>query len=660
MRTTAALSVLFLIAGCDTPAESTYDIYDGPAFGQIGGQVVDLDGEPLADVSVTVQGVEVLTDADGMYLVDSMEPAEGIAVAFYKQGYAKGYSRADLISWETVNANSVLAEIDGTATFDAVTGGTIQVGEVTVQFPPGAIQYRDGASYDGTVTAEVTFIDPRTRELLAAPGDLRGVTLADQGAGKDLFDGNQLVSYGMVDVTLTDAGERDEETLDLKPGFAAEIDMPVEQDGLAATYLMEAGAEQQTWSFDPETMAWTEEGLGEVWEYVPEEDEEGEAGLYFNFTATHFSWWNCDQGMVPTCAAGKVIDTLNFPVRGAEVTCAGGASTSTATTDADGNYVCSVLAGDTVNFSGSTYVANRNWTASRGAYFMDGEGSSAATCEPIPDIKIEVCREAGIVMADNLTAHYSAEDSADVDQLRAWFWDPPGTVSECADPWSSIGMDTCTTMVPADTPSHYPDMGSDGMPDDTKSVGSWFQVTGGAQPYTLDRELVDGRPVYVWDQQSFTSSDGVVDESDITNEFVDFSGGDNLGATAPGDLSDNMGPISQNDLLTIPTDVELTGSNAGPVEVSAGQGLSFTMRSGSHPDGVMVFGIASKDDPALLCRFTDDGSVSIPGGSMSAMGATDYAGLGIYRTEVGWVAGPDGLPIRIQSFSGAVVPLTVK
>lgn len=648
MRSTALASLVLLLAGCDT-TQTEPELYDGPAFGQIGGQVLDLGGAAVADVTVEVQGISALTDGDGIYVVDGVAPADGIAVTFKKAGYAKSYERADLDSWETVNANATLMQIDGTDTFNAIEGGVVQVDKVTVDFPPNAIAYEDGTIYEGTVTVEITHVNPRTDELAAAPGDLRAFARAEDTAGKDVFDNEQLVSYGMVDVTLTD----DEgDLLNLKLGQEADIDIPIDQTGLADIYTLSAGDEQDTWSYDPSRLGWIEEGVGTVYE-----DDEGE--LMFGFSASHFSWWNCDQGMVPSCAAGKVIDTLDFPVRGAEVACTGGASSSTATTDADGNYVCNVLVGDTVKFEGATFVANRVWDATQGAFFMDGEGSSAADCEPIPDIKIEVCREAGIVMADNLTAHYSETESADIDQLRAWFWDPPGTVSECADPWSDVAMDTCITLVPADNHDRYPDMAADGMPSDTKSVGAWLEIGTGSDAFILEREFIDNRPVYVWDTQQFSDSDGVIGEDDITSEYVEFQGGDNLTASAPGDVSDGMGPISQDDLLTIPADVELN-SNAGPLSVRSGETVSFSMRSGSHPDGVMVFGIASRDSDALLCRFTDDGSITVPGAEMSVMGASDNAGLGIYRTEVGWVAGPDGLPIRIQSFSGAVLPVEIQ
>ena len=45
------------------------------------------------------------------------------------------------------------------------------------------------------------------------------------------------------------------------------------------------------------------------------------------------------------------------------------------TTDENGYYVCSVLAGDTVQFIGETFVANSwDWDKNIPVKFIDGEG----------------------------------------------------------------------------------------------------------------------------------------------------------------------------------------------------------------------------------------------------------------------------------------------
>ncbi len=661
MRTALLLGLvpaLTLAVACQTDG-STPTNNDDEAWGEVAGVVTAVDGTPLEGVSVTLQDMMVLTDDSGTYRVDMVEPAHAIAITFARDGYAKTYGRADLISWETVSANAVMARVDGTAVFDALVGGKVRVDDVTIEFPPDAvIDAVTGEPYDGDVTVEVTHINPRTDELLAAPGDLRARLLGD-GVTKDLFEDLQLVSYGMVDVTLiADQGD----TLQLKQGAGAAVEMPIDQEGLATVYLLEEGDEEKVWSFDPESVIWMDEGTGTV--VIDEETEE----LMFSFVATHFSWWNSDKPMTPTCAEGKVVDVMNFPVRGAEVVCGGASSTAITYTDADGMYECPVLAGDTVAFSSTTFVADRNWT-DRGATLkidcpsgdhfceVDASGMDGA-CYPVPDMKIDVCREAGIVMADNLVA-MSGEDSwTDVDSLRAWFWDPPGDVEECDDPWASIPLESCDMAVPADAPTSFPDIGVDGIPEDTKSVGSWFSVDNGRQSFQLQRELQDGRPIYVWDTDTFNNADGIPSADDLSFEPMDLHGGDPLAGSAPGDTNDGMGAIDQPDLLTIPQD--LTADVSGDSTMTRGAAMTVDVNVGSHPDGLKVFAMTDRTEPAMLCRFADDGRFSIPGSATSAMSTSEFAGLGIFRTDSDWVAGPDGLPIRIQAFSGVAMPVEIE
>jgi hypothetical protein len=55
----------------------------------------------------------------------------------------------------------------------------------------------------------------------------------------------------------------------------------------------------------------------------------------------------------------------------------------------------------------------------------------------------------------------------------------------------------------------------------------------------------------------------------------------------------------------------------------------------------------------------DDGQISIPAHNMNDFD-DGWMGLGLYHANTNWGLGPDGLPIRIQIFSGAEVPLLVQ
>jgi len=60
-----------------------------------------------------------------------------------------------------------------------------------------------------------------------------------------------------------------------------------------------------------------------------------------------------------------------------------------------------------------------------------------------------------------------------------------------------------------------------------------------------------------------------------------------------------------------------------------------------------------------MCRFTDDGNIQIPGSNLNDLG-TGYGGLGIYFLNDGLAKGPDGMPVRLQLFSGATTSLNVQ
>ncbi len=653
----SATVLLPLWAACATSDSSQTEL---EPWGELAGFVTDVQGEPLAGVEVTAQDLSVLTDDRGYYLVQGLTPAQDIRVTYDKSGYAKTYGGADLISWETVAANATMSLIDGVATFEASVGGLVRVGEVSIDFPAhGVVDKATGQPYDGEVTVEVTHVNPRTDELAAAPGDLKALIRAGSSQGKDFFEEAQLVSYGMVDVSIFDISG---DALQLADGAGASVEMPIDQDGLASNYQLEPGDEQKVWSYDPDNIIWQDEGTGTVFE----DEETGE--LLFEFRATHFSWWNCDQPATPTCAEGKVVDVLKFPVRGAEVICQGGSSTAITYTDDDGMYECPVLAGDTVQFKGTTIVAEQSWSDASASIFIDcpdgdhfcevDENGMDGACYPVPDIEIDVCREAGIVMADNLDALAADDKFIALDGLRAWFWDPPGDPEECEDPWTTIPLGDCATGIPSESPLSHPDIGPDGVPEDTKSVGAWFEVDNGREAFVMQRKVQNGRPIYVWDTQTFADADGIPSEEDLSVDPMDLRGGDPLAATAPGDTTDGMGAIDQPDLLTIPADLSVGMTN--DMEVVRGSSVPLTTDAGQHPDGLRVFMMTHKDETALMCRFEDDGGFSIPSTATSALGPSDQAGLGVFRAEVGWVAGPDGLPIRIQAFSGAAAQVIVK
>ena len=82
--------------------------------------------------------------------------------------------------------------------------------------------------------------------------------------------------------------------------------------------------------------------------------------------------------------------------------------------------------------------------------------------------------------------------------------------------------------------------------------------------------------------------------------------------------------------------------------------------SGTGSDDLLVMGVsmADGDSESMICRMANDGSINIPGNAMNGMDR-GFAGLGIYNADTGWAMGPDGLPVRLQIFSGSTTMVTL-
>jgi len=665
----ASLLVAGAASGCQS-VPSDKGIYDGPAFGAIAGFVTTPGGEAIDGVTVNAQGLSAVTDASGLYRIEGVDPAEMIVLSFQREGFARGYARASLISWETVSADKALLPIDGYGTFDTRDGGLVEVAvgggdgparPLSVDFGAGGVVDASGAPYDGQVRVEVTWVNPYTDDVLGAPADLRALAYPeDVGAGsgastKDATEPAQLVSYGMGDVSLFD---EDGEPLQLADGEVAAVSMPITNGDLESYYRVRVGETLPSWTWSEEWGVCLQEGEGEI--------VEGEDGdLYFEFEAPHFTWWNADAPYVSTTGCGRVVDMLGFPVRGAEVVAQGGVTSAIAYTDEDGYYEIPVLAGDTVTMYGTTHVADRNWRDQTslsitcedlfGAHFCDvtPQGINGA-CVPFQDIEIEVCRESGVIMTEDITSHLTTVEEGNGDRMRAFFWDAPGDPAFCDSPWDSLEPDSCETFTPGDFATHAID-DADGLPVELRSVGDWVQISTGREGYEMELTESHGKPYYTYKTEAFDPTS----ESYVEKNEIDFRGGDVLSALAPGAPSDGVGPIDEVNWVTMPHPVELQNLQ-GPQSVNVDSGMTIQWTPRGDSQGLFIFGASQGSDQNVICNCADDGSFTLPGGAMRDLGTGSGAAMSIFRPELSWTPGPDGLPIRVQAFAGAAMEMELR
>jgi hypothetical protein len=601
--------------GQDTGAQLTQE-----AHGKVAGMVVDTDGNPVFGVSAMAGGNTVITGADGVFIIPDVAPSSRLLVSFVKDGYAKNYSYVSLESFETVNTNVTMLPITGEATVDSSIASEVSIEGSTLSFAANSFVTDSGETYVGNVRVQVTNLNPHTSDSTASPGDLSAVSFAyDDGVSKSTITPSQLVSYGMVDVSLF--GE-DGEALNVDEDTPTTVEISISNGDLPETYHLTDGESQVAWSFNPEFGKWVEEDTGNIVE------RDGE--LFFQFQATHFSWWNCDQGFVPSCASGRVVDMLNFPVRGAEVICRGDQSTSVVTTDNQGYYVCSILVGDTVNFGASTFVGGRTWGNSTSA-FMDGEGSDSTTCEPIPTIEIEVCRIAGAINVQNVNS-MTEEDVAALngDAITAVFWEPPGDPEYCGNLWEDI--DECIAGTTDDIQNQFPVSSIPGIPQTAQSVGAWLEVYNNSGMYRLERNYDEGLPIYV----------------NSNNERPELEVGDMIDIEASGDYDSYFGAWDVNNILAVP-------SEAG-FEVGGGVHTIDGVTSFDVEDSIgLTVATAIVGDSINICRVEGD-RVTFNSSNLEP----GFGGLDVSNIEEVFLEGPDGLPIRLATFSGESVAIEVE
>jgi len=266
--------------------------------------------------------------------------------------------------------------------------------------------------------------------------------------------------------------------------------------------------------------------------------------------------------------------------------------------------------------------------------FMDGEGSDASTCEPIPTIKIDVCRIAGSVNVQNVNA-VTEEDAAAVngDGITAVFWEPPGEPVFCENPWDAMDEGECWIGTTGDIQRSFPDSAIPGIPETAQSVGTWLEVyDNSTSAYRLDRSYQQGLPIYV----------------NENNEKPELEAGSLLDISAAGDYDSYFGAWDISRFAIIPEAAEFE-ENSGIQQLNGSQRIDIRNSSELTVATVLV------EDSIAICR-ADEYGFTLDSSELNS----GFGGMDIMNVESELLAGPDGLPIRVQLFSGESLPVDVE
>lgn len=290
------------------------------------GIVRDDAGNPLQGVTVESDGVRVETDQNGMFTLEYVGQTEDnrYVLNFSHKGYFSVTRSADVESAAQVEVmlQPVSKEgVSNSTTFSAQKGSKVKVGSMTVNIPADGLVSEDGETYKGKVNFKMLYLDPKRADFSASmPG---GDLVAKDTAGEELA----LVSYGMVDVVMTDDNGK---KLQLKDGTKSELTFPI-----PAGMAEKAPEKMPLWSFDEKAGVWVVSGSatrqGDI--YV------GEVG--------HFSWVNLDDPKQFVVLKGKVEDEAGNALPGICIT----VEQVTCFSQSDGSYSVRIPGETAVNIS---------------------------------------------------------------------------------------------------------------------------------------------------------------------------------------------------------------------------------------------------------------------------------------------------------------------
>ncbi len=264
---------------------------------------------PISGVKVTSGTASTTTNENGAFTLPqvNVNSKNRVVVKFEKNGYI------DVVRSEIFKEGDVWdvkMKYQSSSYFTPTASTTIQPDpysnpNMKVEIPANSLQTTDGSPITGQVSAATTYLDPNDEgfESQMPGGDL----IAIRTDGSDA----QLVSYGMVSVTLTDDAGK---SVNLKSGQTATITFP-------APAGLEAHDQIPLWYFDEEQGLWVEEGMA-----TKQAD-----GTYVG-TVSHFSWHNLDYPETRANLSVSVKDETGAPVAFQRVVY----GQSSATTNKDG------------------------------------------------------------------------------------------------------------------------------------------------------------------------------------------------------------------------------------------------------------------------------------------------------------------------------------
>ena len=298
----------------DEPKPPVIDVTVTMKDANVEGTVTDTEGKPLAGVNISSGEMQTVTNDMGLFTFERIASANGrFRFTFKKDGYftvTRSGAFQENLSMQVVmqGKNGSGASNTASASFSSTEEGTLKADGMEVAIPASSLVTADGKAYSGAVKADMLYLSPDNENFttMMPGGDMAAVRMDESDA--------TLVSYGMVEVSLSDAGGN---ALQLKEGGKSEMTFPIPE-----SMKNNPPPTIPLWYFNEEAGVWVEEGTATL------------KGDVYVGSVSHFSWHNLDVPEDRVTIKGKVTDCKNRPVPRVQVT----VDQTSAVTNNNGEY----------------------------------------------------------------------------------------------------------------------------------------------------------------------------------------------------------------------------------------------------------------------------------------------------------------------------------
>jgi len=273
---------LLTVASCTKEAPGLGTGVSGGAL--IQGRVFDTQtNEPVKNAAVkTANGQTVMTDDEGKFTITA-QPGK-VVLTVEEDNHAKGVKEVDAYADAESYVEMFAKGVSKDSSLDAVDGGDVKVGEMTVTVPGDALKRADGSRYSGKVTVETATVRPeKASDLSAFPGKFDGTTV-DMQAGS--VETRVSASLRLLD----DQGE----PLTLDDTATVEIFMPVRPSLSRRNTRM--------WRLREQSADWEEVGFSAVLDRDPINNEPA-----LRSAIRALTWWNAGEPFVKSRIRGCLL-----------------------------------------------------------------------------------------------------------------------------------------------------------------------------------------------------------------------------------------------------------------------------------------------------------------------------------------------------------------